>query len=72
MEHMSKKGRLVVGKRVKKKKGGGGRSGRGGGGAAGAGSGAVSAEASVRETKESMWEVVSGEISNLLQEDDSR
>ena len=71
MEHMSKKGRLVVGKKVKKTKP---KKGRGGGGraAAAAGSGAASAEASVRETKESMWEVVSGEISNLLQEDDSR
>ena len=69
---MSKKGRLVVGKRVKRAKL---KKGRGGGGraAAAAGSGgAASAEASMRETKESMWEVVSGEISNLLQADDSR
>ena len=67
MEHMSKRGHLVVGRRVKvkKKRGGGGKSGRDK--AASAASGAAGGETSMRETNETMWDVVSGEISNLLQ-----
>ena len=69
MEHMSKKGHLVVGKRIKvKKKGKGGKSGRDK--AATSGAGASGGEGSTRETKETMWDVVSGEITNLMQEGD--
>jgi timeless len=71
MEHMSKSGHLVVGKKVKKRKAGkgGGKSGRDKADGSGA---PVSAEMTQRENKETLWDNVSSEISSLLQEDDSR
>ena len=67
MEHMSKRGHLVVGKRVKVKKKRAGKGGKTGREQAAAAAAAGESAALAKETNESMWDVVSGEISNLLQ-----
>ena len=65
MEKMSAGKHLIIGKRIKKKLGGGA-------GKKSKKTGKVLGETElVRETKEASWELVSSQISELLQEDDS-